>query len=191
MLIATRVSPRHGRNWLVGLLALGLWGCCAAPPQPDAKVNDTLGIVARVDTRLRDDESYAAYVSRVDSEIRVALARLDSPELLHAFIVECNDRLSTGENQRDLQEVNVHLHALSLALRKLGECKSDEAARLLVSLLGDERFSWDGETALTLGAAIVLCGPACLPHLRRVAAPEKKGLADTLSQHIQEGVPFP
>ncbi|GEM_PF-6104179 len=169
-------------------LLLVLPACCTLARSRDDRISGVLAALDRVNTHLDPDDDYAAYRSRVWSEVREEARRLEEPAQLYALAIACQDRLDhrPPTDQDRLAETDADWEAIQAVLSALGDLKCEESARLLVRLLEDHRFPRDGESALNIAHAIITCGEIAVPHLKRVRDPCQRDFSARIQQWIKE-----
>jgi len=156
-------------------------------------VEHVIAAVDGVDVTMRAQEDYSAYMARVAADVRREIRALREPEQLYAVAIAANDRMRRPPptEQGHLQDVSLGWETLAASLDALGEMRTQEAARVLVRLLGDRRFTWDGEGALNIAHALIRCGSAALPCLDAVRDQHRKLLANLVRKCIRAGRDVP
>jgi len=134
-----------------------------------------------------------ATYDRLHREIRSLLKDVTSAATLKACYYACAENIEpfNRRHEGNLKIVNPFFIAEGQVEIRLAELGTDEGARALVGLLGDERLSFDGEGALNIGNAISRCGARALPYLEEVRAgspsASKRLFASELIQYVRAG----
>lgn len=169
-------------------LALLVVGCQKPAGQPES-VKSALHSIGGVDVQLDHYPSYAEYDKSVYGQLKVIVEKVPSATELKMLFVECHRlwKMAPEAPQEHLQWVDSYCESRNAIIYRLGEMKSEEAAKVLVELFADDTFGWDGGFSLDVCNAITRCGKLALPHLAKLDSGERKERVQQLMSLIEKG----